>query len=507
MLRNARGVCCLAVAFALCGCGSYKRGFSPTSPTPTTPPASLSSIKHIIFMAQENRSFDSYFGALREYWAQNKIPDESLDGLPQFNPTSGPTPLQGPAPTNPGCNPADPVPSDCVIDSTHPVTSFHFQTECTENPSPSWDEAHDDWDYTDPVGNSPAALNGFVWTAAHDARQQKFYDTNGVRAMGYYDGTDLNYYYYMASYFATSDQWFQPVLSRTQINRAYLYAATSQGRVYPNGTDAADATPLTAKTIFQELQDAGVTWKIYVNPQGSTCAGPPYDPACLMTLSEFDEFSYAQTIVTNYPQNIVPISQYFTDLQNDTLPQVAYIDPATDAGLDEHPSVSDNAPDNVQYGAQYVASLINGLMQSSSWQSSAFILTWDESGGFYDHVPPPTEPSPDGIKPVDLQPGDTCTSSTGPLCDFTQAGYRVPLIVVSPFTKAHYVSHTTADYTAILKFIETRFNVPSLTKRDAAQMDMTEFFDFKNSPYMTPPSNPPPPAQIANGACYLDHLP
>ncbi len=93
---------------------------------------------------------------------------------------------------------------------------------------------------------------------------------------------------------------------------------------------------------------------------------------------------------------------------------------------------------------------------------------------------------------------------TGPTCDFVFTGYRVPLIVVSPYAKKNYVSHNVADTTAILKLIETRFGVPALTKRDAAQIDMTEFFDFNNPSWMTPPS---PPAQNTNGACYVDHLP
>ena len=84
-----------------------------------------------------------------------------------------------------------------------------------------------DWDYNDPIGTNPAALNGFVITAANDARQQSptLMDTNGIRAMGYFDGSDLNYYYFMASNFATSDRWFSPAMDRTQINRMYLLAA------------------------------------------------------------------------------------------------------------------------------------------------------------------------------------------------------------------------------------------------------------------------------------------
>lgn len=514
--RAVGSVCTFAVAIWLAGCGGG--AFTGTGGnggsggtgggTGGTPPTggSITSINHIVFMEQENRSLDQYFGAMREYWAQNGYPDESFDGLPQFNPTSGAAPLQGPPASNPGCNPNDPPPSDCIFDPSHPVTSYHLKTMCMENPSPSWNESHVDWDYNDETGNSPAVNNGFVWTAAHDARSLGYYDTDGLRVMGYYDGNDLNYYYFMASNFATSDRFFNPAMSRTNINREYLLGATSHGYAYPNGTTAADTPQIPTPPIFEELQNAGISWKIYVNPTGTGCPGPPYTAACLVQFSYLDNFTWAQTAVSTYPQNIVPISQYFTDLQNGTLPQVAYIAPASNAGLDEHGTDTDNQSTaiNIQAGAKYVSTLINGLMQSSSWSSSVFFLTFDEFGGQYDHVPPQPEPSPDGIKPVDLQPGDICTKSSGPSCDFVFTGYRVPLLVVSPYANKHYVSHTVEDTTAILKFIETRFNLPPLTKRDAAQPDMTEYFNFSNPPWMTPPT---PPAQNTSGPCYLDHLP
>jgi phospholipase C len=464
----------------------------------------ISSINHVIILMQENRSLDNYLGALREYWQQNGYPDQSFDGLPQFNPVSGATPLQGAAPSLPGCNPANPPPSDCIWDPTHPVTSFHLKTMCTENTSPSWNEAHVDWNYNDQVGEYPAENNGFVWTAGHDARNLGYYDTNGIRAMGYYDGGDLNFLYFMASNFATSDRWFHPAMARTNINREYLLASTSGGYAYPDGTDKADTPELTSKTIFQDLQDGGITWKIYVNPQGSNCTAP-YQASCLIHLSYLQNFTFAQTLVSQYPQNIQPISQYLTDVQNGTLPQVAEIEPASDAGKDEHGSDTDTSPVNVQLGEAYAESLVTALMGSSSWTDSVVFMSYDESGGLYDHVAPLPEPSPDGIKPVDLQPGDVCDNGyTGPTCDFVYSGYRVPLVVISPFAKKNYVSHTPADYTAILKFIETRFNLPPLTKRDAAQIDMTEFFDFNNPPWLTPPN---PPAQNTSGPCYLDHLP
>ena len=462
-------------------------------------------LKHIIFMAQENRGLDHYFGALRAFWAANKFSDQSFDGLPQFNPSSGIPPLYSPPPTNPGCDAAYPPPNDCVVDSKSPkVASYHLITQCIENPSPSWNEGHVEWNLSNPVSATPS-LNGYVYTGAHDARLNNppFHDIDGIRSMGYYDDTDLNYYYFMASEFATSDRWFAPVMTRTSSNRDYLIAATSQGYVYPIGTDSADQSLLTAATIFQELQNAGITWKVYVNPENTPCASNP-TPQCLLKLSYVQNFQWGQIIPANYPQHLVPISQFFTDLKNGTLPQVAQIEPASSAGLDEHGSDSDQYPINIQLGARYVSSLIDALMTSASWKNSAFILTFDEGGGLYDHVAAQPAVSPDGIKPRDLLSGDICTRTTGPNCDFTYTGYRLPLIVVSPYARKHYVNHNVADFTAILKLIETRFNLPALTKRDAAQINMTQFFNFNFPPWMTPPT---PPVQTTSGSCYLNQLP
>jgi len=462
-------------------------------------------LNHIIFMMQENRGLDHYFGALRQYWRNNKLADISFDGLPQFNPTSGNAPLYGPPPTNPGCDPAYPPPNDCVEDGKSPaVASYHLITQCIENPSPSWNEGHVDWNLSNPLSGTPT-LDGYVYTGAHDARNNNppFYDVNGIRAMGYYDNTDLNYYYYMASQFSTSDRWFAPAMTRTQPNRHYLIAGTSQGYAYPIGTDSNDQALLTAKTIFQALQNAGISWKIYVDPTNTPCASNP-TAQCLLGYTYLQDFQWGHTIPQSYPNNLVPISQYLTDVKNGTLPQVAMIESAGPAGLDEHGSDSDQYPINIQLGAQYVESLINALMTSVSWKDSAFILTYDEAGGLYDHVAAQPAKSPDGIKPVDLLSGDICTTTTGPTCDFTYTGYRVPLLVISPYARKHYVNHQVADYTAILKLIESRFGLATLTKRDAAQMNMTAFFNFNTPPWMTPPK---PPAQSTSGACYLNQLP
>lgn len=506
--------------------------------------ATLQSVNHIIFLAQENRSFDNYFGALREYWAQNNIPDQQFDGLPQFNPGASATS----APTNPGCDPAFPYPpnSYCQIDPNSPaVQSFHAASTCVENPSPSWAEAHRSWNVHDPTSPTPM-LDGFVDAGANDARQHTdltgalapFFDLDGVRVMGYYDGTDLNYYYALASDFATSDRWFAPVMTRTPPNREYLIAGTSHGYVYQRGTNPPlDSALIPSTTIFEELQNAGISWTIYVNGGGGTSPCADTDIQCLLSRSYIHDFVFGASIKNNISQytnnpmhSIAPISQFYTDAVNGTLPQVAQIEPASDLGLDEHPEDNDPAPGqpaccSMQAGANYVSALINAVMcgqsnsppsgtctPGASWNDSIFLLTFDEPGGFYDHVAPQPTVNPDGVLPVDLFSNDPCYGATvkGTICDFSYTGYRLPLVVVSPYAKKNFVSHQIRDTTAIIKLIESRFGVSALTQRDAAQVGMddtnTGFLDFNTAPWRTPPVLP---AQTVLGqsACYVNPPP
>jgi phospholipase C len=314
-------------------------------------------------------------------------------------------------------------------------------------------------------------------------------------------------------------------MSRTPPNREYLIAGTSHGYAYPKGTNAFDQGAIPAPTIFEVLQNAGISWKIYVNGTGGSSPCLDTDTLCLLGRSYIHDFVFADTIRANptaYQNNIVPISQFAIDLKNNTLPQVGQIEPASDAALDEHPTDNDPAPGqtpccSIQGGAAYVRGLLSGangqpgIMGSSSWLNSVFILTWDEFGGFYDHVSPQPAVNPDGVPPLDLFSYDPCyqNPNAGPTCNFNSTGYRVPMVVISPFAKKNFVSHTVRDYTAILKLIETRFNLRALTLRDAAQISMDDptdsFFDFTNGPWRTPPSTLP--AQNVTGPCYLDSLP
>ncbi len=459
---------CLKLSFVpitfllLLGCqgltGSSASSSSP-SPTPQTPQASINSINHIILFMQENRSFDHYFGQLNVYRAANGLPQDVDTWGPNKTPAGIATPAYVPSTGKQGA----------------PIAAFHMQSACSENMSPAWNESHRMFNIDDRSNaNLPPVMNGFAFIQGKFANDSNimgfggpFQDVTGKRAMGYYDQNDLPFYYFMASNFATSDRWFSPVPTRTHPNRFYWIAATSQGFIVPPDHQ------LSAKTIFQEMDDAHITWKIYLGGKNTY----------------YFYFGYSNTHKTN----VVPLAQYFTDVQNGTLPQVAYIETGvekTDLGsgsaVDEHPQ------NDVQVGARFSEKLITALMNSPSWKDSVFIQSYDEGGGLYDHVPPIPEVNPDGIQPI-LGPNDF-------VHDFTESGFRVPMFVASPFAKKNFVSHTPMDFTAALRFIETRFNLPPLTQRDASMPDMTEFFDFStpNGPWATPPT---PPVQPKNMPC------
>ncbi len=432
----------LTSAAMLAGCGGMR------SSDPKSKSGDLkSSVQHIVIMMQENRSFDHYFGKLNDYRASKGLPQD-VDGIP----ANVSLPIWG---------------------GLEMVSPFHLQTKCLDMLSPSWLETHYSFNLRNPASDI-ATMDGFVAMAGGYAAHEGLHDAAGRRAIGYFTEEDIPFYYFMATRFATSDRFFAPAPSRTPPNKLYLLSATSHGFVYapPPGTG------FPQKSIFQLLEENGITWRVYLSDVEHWTPGTPGG-----------NMGYFWGFASQHGDNFAPATQFATDAQGDLLAQVSFIENSVKS--DEHPTAG-----NIQIGAAYVESFITALMNSPAWKSSVLFLTWDEAGGFYDHVPPMTAVSPDGIPPRDLGPSD-------PPGDFTRTHFRVPLLVVSPFTKPGYVSHTAADYTAFLKFIETRFGLPSLTKRDAAQPDLTEFFDW-SAPNLTPPT---PPAQPTSGPCYYDRLP
>src|SRR4029453_7328328 len=191
-------------------------------------------------------------------------------------------------------------------------------------------------------------------------------------------------------------------------------------------------------------------------------------------------FAFLVPYVRQHGDHMVPFEEFAVDAAAGTLPAVSGVAPKFFGDVnvqgDEHP------PANVQTGQAFVAGAIESLMAGPLWPSSALFLTYDEHGGFYDHVPPPAACVPDDVPPMLLE-GDT-------VADFDRYGFRVPVVVVSPFAKKRFVSHVVHDHTSILRFIETRFDLPALTRRDANADPMLEFFDFADPPFTRPPKLP-----------------
>jgi phospholipase C len=282
-------------------------------------------------------------------------------------------------------------------------------------------------------------------------------DPTGSRAMGFYDRRDLRYYYALYATFAMGDRYFASVPGPTYPNRFYLLAGTSFGHIR---NDLPIGDQYDQPTIFGLLSRAGVSWKVYSGDF----------PFALLFNEARDQSA-----------NLLPLSQYFADAAAGVLPQVAFLDPrffgTANSESDEHP------PANPQVGQAFVASVVQALMRSPDWNRSALFVAYDEHGGYYDHVSPPRACRPDDIPPM-LEPGDV-------QADFDRLGVRVPVVVVSPFARRRFVSHRVHDHTSILRFIETRFDLPALTRRDANASPMLEFFDFRNPPFATPPQLPP----------------
>ncbi len=528
---------------------------------------SIDSISHVIFMMQENRSFDSYFGMLNPYKQSNHW-DVGADGNTYL--------------------------VDGIDDKLSTISNeddegtsfnlFKFTSTCVDDMSSAWLESYGDVNRYDFSTTRKINMDGFVHNAegfdkscassgSCSGGKSAYTDSTGERAMGYYDDGFLNYYYYMASQFALSDRWFSPVSSKTVDNRiATMSGGTTEGLTRDPGGDD-HLGQLDMNTIFEELDKAGVSWKIYYSVTQGDCIA---DDECSggangnFPASEFEDFTYSVKYVYSNksggactpptqpssvvgdssnsfcidPTHIAPLSDstygYFADLKNNTLPSFVYIEPGFSYD-DEHPGYQGD----ILKGQQQVASIINALMGSPEWGSSVFFLSYDEAGGPYDHVPPvpghsndytdatvgssavanipdistiavnpdsdnPCLPAngtpgknPNGNGYCDLEPGAPGTNPNDAAAQqgfAAQLGFRVPNLVISPFTVAHYVGHTPMDHTAVIKFVENRFIGPgaSLTKRDAAQPNLLDFFDFSSPPWATPPS---PPTPVAPSSC------
>ena len=269
-------------------------------------------------------------------------------------------------------------------------------------------------------------------------------------SLSYMDYTIIPNYWEYAKKFTLCDNFFASLRGPSGPNHLYSVAGQSGGLVFDPGDKGADGL-YNFPTMMDLLGNAAITWKYYTGTQ-------PLSENLWNPLPGF------KTIMSNpaMRERLAPTEQFYDDLASGKLPQVCWLTPSF--AESEHP------PADVPTGMWYVTKLINAVMQSSYWNTCAIILVWDDYGGFYDHVAPAQ------------------TDTYG-------FGFRVPALVISPYSLSGVVVHTQYDLTSPLKLIETQFGLPSLTGRDGGANTMLECFNF---------SQPPLPPDIITPKTKLD---
>ncbi|MDX6419340.1 MAG: phospholipase [Trebonia sp.] len=364
------------------------------------PHAATTPIKHFVFLMQGGRTFDNYFGTY-----------PGADGLGAG--TCQPLSVSGPA---------GPCVKPFLLDNSDRAPLGASATIIASQ----WDGGK---------------MNGFV-----AAYQQQGRD--GAMAMGYYNATQLPFYWEAAQNYVLFDHFFSSAQYGIRNSRSYWVSASPA----PGGTGRIPAGGYgNLQTIFDRLQAAHVSWKFYVqgyNP-AQTYASVSPDSSETQTarvpLVDFQRFTHDPSLASH----IVGLDQYYRDLRAGTLPAVAYV--ASSSGDDERSAQS------VSAGQSMVDTMTTQLMESRYWDNSAFMWSYDGSGGWYDSVRPPT---------VAGQP----------------LGYRVPALLISAYARKGLVSHTVLDYTSALRFIEQNWTLAPLTARDAHANSLLGAFDFGQGP-------------------------
>lgn len=321
------------------------------------------------------------------------------------------------------------------------VAPYHLNTTCLQTDPPhQWQAMHDQV--------NGGRMDNYARVAGADS------GTEGWFVLGYYDEHDLPFYYWLASTFAIADRYFPSVRSGTFPNRDYLLLGTSDKVIQTGFTVWPDPT---LPIIFDRLDDAGVSWGVYAD------AGDEPFEGCL------DDPNHVWKGQHGYKTTDTLLAQ----LAAGTAPSVVFID-ASEFTSDEHP------PHDVQVGEAWTRRLYAAVTASPLWSSTVMLFTYDEAGGFFDHVPPPD---------------DACLARPADAM-FHELGTRVPLIAISPWARRHFVSHTRKEHTSITRFIEAVFGLPALTARDANSDALLDMFDFG-----CPPAPLAPAPAAGRGGC------
>jgi phospholipase C len=251
----------------------------------------------------------------------------------------------------------------------------------------------------------------------------------GPASMGHYDARQLPFYWALAHNFTLADRYFQSMFGPTIPNRLFSFAATNAGL----DSNMILFSSFDGLTVFDQLEAKGISWRYYHEPSSFHAPLPAY----------FKTLSSNQAML----DRLIPLDRLFSDIRTGDVAQVTYVDPADSSTISEHPA------QNVSLGETWTKNLLGLITASAVWSTTAVFLTWDESGGYYDHVSPPQ-------------------------VDRFGYGFRVPMIVVSPYAKRGFIDHDLMDHTSMIKFLASNWGLPGLTFREAQATDMHSAFAF-----------------------------
>lgn len=450
-------------------------------PDPSLPAGTdlLPQFKHIVVLMMENHSYDNYLGMLADR-------GEGFSIGPDGHPTEQNLDAGG-----------------------NPVRCHHLpgtrQTRAV--PCQSWRASHLQW--------HAGKMAGFVTST-----QEVEPEADATIGMGYWNERDLPFYYGLARTFPLADRWFSSCLGPTFPNRRFLIAGTAHGLIDDLPFHLLDYPP--AGTIFDMLTRHGISWVNY-HPVAGDSSGlrraVHYRRRMIgRRLGRLDrEFrnmtrearKQIQFTADLYPLGIARcmlhvrgLDAFFSDADNGTLPSFSIVDPSFE-------DYSEENPQDIQRGEGFAAEVIKHVLHGKGWPHTLLIWTYDEHGGYFDHVPPPEAVPPDDVRGrrlADRPPWlrmahrllfprhvRDAEALDGEPLSYDQYGFRVPAVLVSPYARPGCVLSEVFDHTSVLKLVEEKWNLPALTRRDAAAISPISGLDFTAPPaFLEPPPLPEP---------------
>jgi phospholipase C len=412
---------------------------------------SIRDVEHVVILMKENRSFDHYFGTLggvRGFNDKATLPNEGEASI--FQQSTG----------NGGY--IEPFRADS--DTTNALNMGGLPH--------GWPDGHAMW---------------------NNGRWDRWVPAKGANTMAYFTREDIPFHYALADSFTVCDQYFCSVMGPTNPNRVHLYTGMLDVQASGNGpllNNTPANGPLTWTTYIERLQQAGVSWRVYQGSDGTEPFRTALTPTVLGDLDYPNPYNtlraFAQIVNAPADSPLAAVSakrtyaQLVADVQANQLAQVSWLMPA--AWCSEHPVYT---PAD---GAMYTAAILDALTSNPEvWSKTVLLIMYDENDGFFDHVVAPTPPASAGGGISNVDTSDELFVSSphwpgyppGPV----GLGGRVPMLVISPWSKGAWTCSEVFDHTSVIRFLETRFGVPEpniTTWRRAICGDLTSAFDFKH---------------------------